>query len=118
MLLLHQPVLPPGQIECQLENQCYQVSIQQLLIQSKNSLLGVKGRAESKSGVPFGLKTMNHCLRSGFILGFVQSADLSALNNACSKKLNNFMFTLPDSTPTNPILSEIPNQDHTCIFAS
>ena len=35
-------------------------------------------------------------------LNFVQSADLSVLNNADSKKCNNFMFTLHNSTRTEP----------------
>ena len=38
---------------------------------------------------------------------FDQSADLSALNNAGSKKLNSFTFTLPDSTWTVPNWSDI-----------
>ena len=50
-------------------------------------------------------------------LNFAQPADLSALNNGCSKKFNNFPFTLTDSSRTDPILSEItrPGSDlHLC----
>ena len=36
------------------------------------------------------------------VLNLVQSADLAALNNAGSKKLSSFLFSLPDSTRTNP----------------
>ena len=38
---------------------------------------------------------------------FLQSADLYALNNAGSKECNNFLFSLPNSTRTNPIVSGI-----------
>ena len=38
-----------------------------------------------------------------FNLNFVQSAALSALNNVGSKKCNKFMFTLTDSTRTDPV---------------
>ena len=55
-----------------------------------------------------------------FNLNFVQSAALSALNNVGSKKCNNFMFTLPDSTRTDPtrFFMQLPDPDPTCNFST
>ena len=55
-----------------------------------------------------------------FNLNFVQSAALSALNNVGIKKCNNFMFTLPDSTRTDPtrFFMQLPDPDPTCNFST
>ena len=59
--------------------------------------IGVLGHAES--GLYFVLRAMSPCLLTGFDLSFV----LSTLNNAGSKKCNDFLFILPNSNRTDPI---------------
>ena len=53
-------------------------------------------------------------------LNFVQFANLSAWNNAGSKKYNNFLLTLPDSTRTDPtrIFLRLSDSEPTCIFST
>ena len=55
-----------------------------------------------KSGLRFVLWRIIHCLWAGFNLNFVQTSELSALNNARSENFNNFLFTLSYSTRTDP----------------
>lgn len=51
--------------------------------------------AESKSGLHFSLRALVHHLWTVFYLNFILSVDLSALNNAGIKKINNSLLTLP-----------------------
>ena len=75
--------------------------------------IGVLGPAKPNTGLDFGLQECFTVYWLVFNVAFVQIADLSALNNAGSKKCHNFLFALPGLTQFCLKLAELYTN---CIF--
>ena len=79
---------------------------------------GVLGHAESKFGLYFVLWAIIPVYRLVVNLNSVQYTDSYAFNIAGIKKLNNFLFELPDSVWANlaSLILVLPGQDPSYIF--